>query len=144
MVLPFSEYIMENGAKLRLVSIFLSLFNVHVNRSPVSGIVEKIEYRPGKFIIASHKEASYVNEMNRVTVNCAQGKLVFQQVTGILARRVVCHLREGQYVKAGDRIGIMKLGSRMDLILPENIEIKVKPGDQVRAGLTVIGVWQSE
>ena len=143
-VLPFGEYIAEDGRKQRMVSIFLSLFDVHVNRSPVSGEVSKLEYCPGRFVIASHKEASRVNEMNRVTINCNCGKFIFQQVAGAIARRVVCHLKEGQDVIAGQRIGIMKFGSRMDLILPENIEIKIRPGNKVCAGLSIIGVWQSE
>lgn len=140
-VLPIGEYILPDGRKFRVVSIFLSIFNVHVNRSPVSGIVKEIEYRPGKFLIAYKSKAVEVNEMNRITIECAKGTVITQQVAGALARRVVCNLQLNQTVKSGDRIGIMKFGSRMDIIIPDNIEIKVKPGDKVTAGLSIIGVW---
>ena len=141
LVLPIGEFTLPDGGKARMISIFLSVFNVHVNRSPVSGLVKKIEYRPGKFMIASKSKASQVNEMNRMTMECGKGTVIVQQVTGLVARRVVCNLNEGQMVKAGDRIGIMKFGSRMDVIIPDNIEIKVEPGDRVKAGLSTIGVW---
>jgi phosphatidylserine decarboxylase len=80
--------------------------------------------------------------MNRITIDCLKGRIVMQQVTGIIARRVVCNLSAGQEVIAGQRIGIMKFGSRMDLILPANVEIKVKSGDKVTAGISVIGEWK--
>lgn len=143
-VLPIGEYTDESGVTFRMISIFLSIFNVHVNRSAVSGTVVKLEYRPGKYHIAFRHAAASENEMNRITVNCAFGVVIMQQVTGFVARRVVCHLKEGQIVKAGDRIGMMKFGSRMDLIIPDNMEIKVKPGDKVSAGRTIIGVWINE
>lgn len=140
-VLPFSEYRAEDGSKLIMVSIFLSIFDVHVNRSAVTGMVEEVEYKPGKFHFAFRREAALVNEMNRITTDCKSGRVIMQQVAGAVARRVICHLQKGQSVSAGDRIGIIKFGSRMDLILPENIDIKVKPGDTVRSGRTIMGVW---
>ncbi len=124
-----------------MLSIFLSLFDAHINRCPVSGVVEKIEYQKGRCLPAFLKCASKKNEMNRISFNCSRGLVVIQQVAGMVARRVVCHLKEGDTVTAGERLGIIKFGSRVDLILPKNIEIKVKPGDRVKAGLSVIGVW---
>lgn len=143
-ILQFGKYTVPDGSEFRMVSIFLSLLNVHVNRSPVSGVVEKVEYRPGRFHIALKKDASTVNEMNRITIRCPKGAVITQQVAGSLARRVVCHLREGQEVGVGERIGIIKFGSRMDLIIPHNMEIKVNPGDKVKAGRTIIGAWLNE
>lgn len=140
-VLPFEKYQAADGSTLTMVSVFLSIFDVHINRSAVTGIVEEVEYKPGKFHFAFRREAASLNEMNKITIECAGGRVIMQQVAGTLARRVICHLGKGQSVSAGDRIGMMKFGSRMDLILPDNIDIKVKPGDTVRAGRTIIGVW---
>ena len=123
------------------LSIFLSLTDVHVNRIPVNGVVQSVEYRPGKFRLAWRKDASESNEMNRIVIANESGEVIIQQVTGTVARRVICHLRPGDVVKAGQRFGIMKFGSRIDLVFPENVKIKVKPGDKVKAGVTIIGEW---
>ena len=140
-VMEVSDYEFEDGSINRMLSIFLSPFNVHVNRSAVTGVVEKVVYQPGKFLPAYKTEAGEFNEMNVITVKCPEGTVVMRQVVGAAARRVVCNLREGQSVKAGDRMGVMKFGSRMDLILPDNVEIKVKPGEAVKAGQSIIGEW---
>lgn len=140
-MLPTHRQIPPDGSGLRMVSIFLSVFNVHVNRCPVSGRVEKIERIPGRFKFAFLKEAASSNAMNRIMVRSPFGAVIIQQVAGAVARRTICSLKEGESVEAGSRMGIIKFGSRMDLILPANIEIKVKPGDKVRAGRTIIGVW---
>lgn len=132
------------GDERRRISIFLSIFNVHVNRTTVSGTVENVDYRPGKFFAAWRDRAAVSNEMNRITIVNHRGTVVMQQVTGVLARRVVCHLQPGQKVEAGERFGIMKFGSRMDVICPSNVRILVDQGDKVKAGVTIIGEWTDE
>lgn len=127
----------ENG-KTR-ISIFLNVFDVHVNRSPVGGTVRKVEYRPGKFLVASKEAASVENEQNVVTVETPDGvKLVFKQIAGLIARRVVFTKKPGDPVSAGERIGLMKFGSRMDVLFGPEWRILVRPGQRVSAGCDVI------
>jgi phosphatidylserine decarboxylase len=120
------------------VSIFLSPLDVHVNRVPVSGRVSRVEYRPGRFLPAYHPRAASDNERSEVWVEHNGQTVVFRQVVGVLARRVVCRLATGTRVDAGDRFGIMKFGSRMDLFLPATAVLRVSPGDRVRGGETVL------
>lgn len=122
----------------RQVSIFLSPLDVHVNRVPVSGVVRKVEFRPGRFLPAFRETAGAENERSEVWVDIGGKMVVFRQVVGILARRVVCRLVEGQQVQAGQRFGIMKFGSRMDIFVPASALIKVAVGDLVRGGETVL------
>lgn len=122
------------------VSIFLSPLNVHVNRVPFSGTIEHVKYSPGKYLMAWEDHASELNERAHFGVVHPSGtKLLFKQITGFLARRIVYRLKEGDNVKAGERFGIMKFGSRMDLLIPDNFEIKVNKGDKTVAGETIIG-----
>lgn len=122
------------------ISIFLSPLDVHVNRVPFSGKVEYVKYSPGKYLMAWEDHASELNERAHFGVLHPSGtKIVFKQITGFLARRIVYHLKEGDEIKAGKRFGIMKFGSRMDLLLPENIEITVQKGDRTVAGESIIG-----
>lgn len=122
------------------VSIFLSPLNVHVNRVPVSGTVEYLEYFPGKFLMAWDDHASEQNERAHFGVLHPSGmKLLFKQITGFMARRIVYHLREGDRITAGERFGIMKFGSRMDILIPKGIELRVSVGDRTVAGETVVG-----
>lgn len=122
------------------VSIFLSPLNVHVNRVPFSGDVEYVSYSPGKYLMAWEEHASEQNERAHFGVKHPSGtKMLFKQITGFLARRIVYKLEEGDQVKAGDRFGIMKFGSRMDLLLPDNVEIMVQKGDKTVAGESIIG-----
>ncbi len=122
------------------VSIFLSPLNVHVNRIPFSGKVEYVKYSPGKYLMAWEDHASEQNERAHFGVRHTSGtKLLFKQITGFLARRIVYNLEEGDEVSAGERFGIMKFGSRMDLLLPENVEIKVQRGEKTVAGESIIG-----
>lgn len=122
------------------VSIFLSPLNVHVNRVPFTGSVEYVKYSPGQYLMAWEDHASELNERAHFGVKHASGtKVLFKQITGFLARRIVYDLKEGDSVKAGDRFGIMKFGSRMDLILPDNVEILVEKGDKTVAGESIIG-----
>lgn len=131
------EYV---GEEVTQVSIFLSPLNVHVNRNPVSGKVEYLKYYPGKYLMAWEDHASEMNERAHFGVRHPSGvKLMFKQITGFLARRIVYHIKEGDELKAGERFGIMKFGSRMDLLLPKNVKIKVKIGDNTVAGESIIG-----
>jgi len=122
------------------VSIFLSPLNVHVNRIPFSGDVEYVKYSPGKYLMAWEDHASEQNERAHFGVRHTSGtKILFKQITGFLARRIVYNLKEGDKVKVGERFGIMKFGSRMDLLLPDNVEITVQRGDTTIAGESIIG-----
>lgn len=131
------EYV---GEEVTQVSIFLSPLNVHVNRNPVSGKVEYLKYYPGKYLMAWEDHASEMNERAHFGVRHPSGvKMMFKQITGFLARRIVYHIKEGDELKAGERFGIMKFGSRMDLLLPKNVKINVKIGDNTVAGESIIG-----
>lgn len=120
------------------ISIFLSPLDVHVNRIPVNGNVEFYNYNAGKYIIANHPKASELNEQSQIGVKTEYGKVFFKQIVGIVARRLVCELKVGDSVKVGDRFGMMKFGSRMDVAVSNNTKIYVKIGDKVVAGETII------
>ena len=120
------------------ISIFLSPMDVHVNRMPIGGRVTKVQYHPGRFLPAYKREAGDLNEYTEVWVDHAGQTVVFRQIVGILARRIVCRAREGDIVKAGDRFGVMKFGSRMDLFLPTTAALSVKAGDKVTGAVTVL------
>lgn len=131
-----NEYI---GHPATQISIFLSPLDVHVNRVPVSGNLEFVKYYPGKYLMAWEDHASEMNERAHFGVKHDSGlKILFKQITGFMARRIVYHLKEGESIKAGQRFGIMKFGSRMDVILPEGVEIKVQKGDRTVAGESII------
>lgn len=119
------------------ITIFLSPVDVHINRSAVAGRVTRVEYRRGRFLPAYH-ESSNDNELNEIWIESNGYQIVVRQVVGILARRIVCRVREGQALERGERIGLMKFGSRMDVFLPERAEIGVRVGERVIAGETVI------
>ena len=123
------------------VTIFLSPLNVHINRSPVSGAIQRIEYRPGRFLPA-FDERSNDNELNEIWIDHEGRTVVFRQVVGILARRIVCRIQEGEHVGRGDRIGLMKFGSRMDVFLPTDARLAVAVGDHVVAGETVLATLE--
>ncbi len=131
-----NDFIGNNGKK---VSIFLSVFNVHINRIPVDGKIEYIKYSPGKFLKAFEKDASDYNEQTEIGLDFGSGKMIFKQIVGILARRIEYTLDEGQEVTGGDIFGMIHFGSRAELFLPENVEVIVKPGQKVKAGETAIG-----
>jgi phosphatidylserine decarboxylase len=120
------------------VSVFLSPMDVHVNRIPVSGRVTRVEYHPGRFLPAYRKESGDLNERSEITVDHDGQQIVFRQIVGVLARRVVCRTREGLDVKAGERFGVMKFGSRMDVFVPIDATLHVRVGDTVVGGVTVI------
>jgi phosphatidylserine decarboxylase len=121
------------------VTIFLSPLDVHINRTPVDGTVTRIEYRPGKFLPA-YNEASNDNELNEMWIDHNGETIVVRQVVGMLARRIVCRVREGDRVGRGERIGLMKFGSRMDVFLPRTATLKVHVGQRVIGGVSVLAV----
>jgi phosphatidylserine decarboxylase len=129
--------------KVKRISIFLSIFNVHVNRIPVSGEVEFIKYIPGKFFPAFMSKASLNNEQSVIGISNRNNKILVKQIAGIIAQRVMFHLKVGDHVKKGDRFGIIKYGSRVDVFLDERVELKIKLHDKVTGGETVIGIMQS-
>ena len=120
------------------ISIFLSPLDVHVNRSPVSGIVEYYKYFPGDYLVAYHPKSSELNEHSKIGVITSHGKVAFKQIVGILARRLVCEIKVGDTLNIGQRFGMMKFGSRMDIFLPVGTELSVKVGETVVAGETII------
>ncbi|HUI24556.1 MAG TPA: phosphatidylserine decarboxylase family protein [Candidatus Kryptonia bacterium] len=124
------------------ISIFMSPLNVHVNRNPVSGAVVSTHYNHGKYFRAFAEKASLDNEQNAIVIEDAHGRrLCFVQIAGFLARRIVCYLRPGMNVQCGERCGIIKFGSRLDVYVPPTVEVRVQVGDRTTAGETVIGVW---
>ena len=122
----------------RQISIFLSPMDVHVNRMPIGGRVTKVEYHPGRFLPAYRADAGDLNEYTEVTVDHHGQPIVVRQIVGVLARRIVCRVKEGDVVQAGDRFGVMKFGSRMDIFIPVNAAIAVKVNDKVVGGVTVL------
>lgn len=125
------------------ITIFLSLGDVHVNRYPVSGKVEHAAYFPGKYLVAWHPKASKLNERAEFGIKHGSGLRVFyRQITGFIARRIIFHTKEGDIVKAGDRFGIMRFGSRMDILVPEHVELLVKKGDRTVGGETIIAILE--
>lgn len=122
----------------RQLSIFLSPMDVHVNRMPVGGRVTRVRYHPGRFLPAYKAEAGDLNEYTEVWLDHSGQTIVVRQIVGILARRIVCRTKEGSVVQAGDRFGVMKFGSRMDVFLPIQTAILAKVGDRVVGGVTVI------
>jgi phosphatidylserine decarboxylase len=123
------------------VSIFMNVFNVHVNRAPVSGRVATIIYNPGRFFSANLDKASLENEQNSLFVDGARGRLVLNQIAGLVARRIVCRVSEGAELTKGERIGIIRFGSRVDVYMPIDSRVTVKVGDRVKAGSSVLGYW---
>jgi phosphatidylserine decarboxylase len=141
-VIVVEEVTDPQGNKLTLVSIFLSVFNVHVNRIPVSGKVTSAVHIPGKFLKAFERAAVTENERTEIVIQSPRGKVKFCQVAGIIARRIVCYLRGGETVGCGDRFGLIRFGSRVDLFLESNVSINVKIGDRVKGGESIIGSFK--
>ncbi|HET9195054.1 MAG TPA: phosphatidylserine decarboxylase family protein [Vicinamibacterales bacterium] len=120
------------------ISIFLSPMDVHVNRLPVGGRVVAVKYHPGRFLPAYRSDAGELNEYTEVTIDHGGQMVVVRQIVGILARRIVCRIKEGDVVKAGDRFGVMKFGSRMDVFLPREAALQTRVGEKVVGGVTVL------
>jgi len=133
-----AEHAFIGGPAVR-ISVFLSIFDVHVNRVPATGTIDYVKYSPGKFLPAFMDSASLLNEQTEIGMTASSGeRLVFKQIAGVIARRVVCHLVQGDRVTAGARFGMIRFGSRADLIVSAGSEISVKVGDRVTAGETVL------
>jgi len=123
------------------VSIFLAIWNVHVNRSPAAGVITKLDYRPGKFLAAWDAKASTQNEQNIFTLATPHGNIEFKQIAGLIARRVVSWKKENESVGKGERIGLVRFGSRVDLWVPQGSELLVKMGDNVSGGSSILARW---
>ena len=130
------------GSRVR-VSIFLNVFDVHVNRAPVEGTVRLVEYREGAFLNALNAESAVHNEQTLITIDAGAYSVSFKQIAGLLARRIVCNLREGDRVERGQRMGLIKFGSRTDVLLPAHADLRVKAGDRVKGGSSVLAVVPS-
>ncbi|MCK4978887.1 MAG: phosphatidylserine decarboxylase family protein [Candidatus Delongbacteria bacterium] len=130
------EYRMEESQR---VSIFMSVFNVHVNRYPVKGKVEYVNYKKGKFMAAWNDKASEYNEQAVIGVNANGNQVTIKQIAGLIAQRIICYSDVGDEVEQSQKLGLIRFGSRVDIILPDETDIKVKVGDKVKAGETVIG-----
>jgi phosphatidylserine decarboxylase len=130
----------ERVGNVTKLSIFLSVFNVHVNRSPIAGRIEAIDYKSGKFRVAFNHAASVENERNIIMVAQGNIKIVFTQIAGILARRIVCWKKVGDIVDKGELVGLIRFGSRVDILFPAGTEVTVEKGDRVRGGSSPIGI----
>jgi phosphatidylserine decarboxylase len=126
------------GRRVWKISIFLSIFDVHVNRSPISGTIQSIQYSPGKFLVASRDRASVENEQNTVTIQGERCTVTFKQIAGLIARRIVFRKKIGDRVESGERVGLIKFGSRVDVLMPEAVRPSVQKGDRVRAGVSIL------
>jgi len=128
-------------AKVRKVSIFMSVYSVHVNRIPIDGNVVHFDYKKGKFYPAYKDEAAFQNEQTTIGIENENIKILFKQIAGIMARRIVCNVREGMKVTKGERFGMIKFGSRVDLFLPLHVQLKIELHQKVTAGETIIGLY---
>jgi phosphatidylserine decarboxylase len=134
--LPEDDHELPRGNR---ISIFLNIFDVHVNRVPMRGELQGLEYKRGKFKVAYDEEASRVNEQNVLTIQGERHRIVVKQIAGLIARRVVCWKRPGQTLSRGELFGLIRFGSRVDLLLPKEIRVAVKVGDRVKGGTSIIG-----
>jgi phosphatidylserine decarboxylase len=135
--------LVKKDARGTTVSIFMSVFNCHVNRAPAAGKITEISYQPGRFMPASKGEASRQNEQNALRLQGTKGLAMrFVQVAGILARRIVCYVRTGDQVRQGEIFGTILFGSRVDVYLPRRVVVRVKVGERVKGGKSVLGVIQ--
>lgn len=140
-VVTDEEYAGRPGKR---ISIFLAIWNVHVNRAPAAGVIANLEYKPGKFLAAMRKEASLENEQNIFTLSTDAGEIVFKQIAGLIARRVVSWKQSGERVARGERIGLVRFGSRADVWMPQDAEILVKLGEHVKGGSSVLARWPAK
>jgi phosphatidylserine decarboxylase len=125
---------------VKQISIFLSVFNVHVNRVPIGGMVETVRYNPGKFHVASVDKASALNEQTAMVITHGNQRVLVKQIAGLIARRIVCYAKPGDAVTTGERYGLIRFGSRVDMFLPKNADIMVKVGDRIKGTRDVIAV----
>ncbi len=131
--------VIPDSAGANRISIFLNIFDVHVNRTPIAGKIACVTYKTGQFLVASKEDASHSNEQNIITVQAGDGtKVVFKQIAGLIARRIVCYKKPGDIVEAGERVGLIKFGSRVDIFLGPEWNVAVAVGERVSAGSSVI------
>lgn len=148
-VSPADGHVMEvldeplEGQPGQRISIFLSVFDVHVNRAPVEGEICRIEYRPGRFYAAMRARASAENEQNMVRISSPQGDVVFKQIAGWIARRILCWKAVGDRVARGERVGMIRFGSRVDVWVPPDVDILVRRGQKVAGGSSVLAKWKA-
>ena len=133
-----------NGAQVLRISIFLSVFDVHVNRSPLDGVIREIRYQKGKFVNAMNAASAEQNEQNVVTVEGDGQTVIFKQIAGLLARRIVFNKKVGDRVERGERVGLIKFGSRVDVLLDATAALEVKVGDRVKGGSSVLAYLKAE
>ncbi|MCJ7502847.1 MAG: phosphatidylserine decarboxylase family protein [Acidobacteriia bacterium] len=132
------------GQRVRRVSIFMSPLDVHVNRAPISGTIREVSYQKGAFHIASQPRASLENEQNVFTIEGEQGKVVVRQIAGVLARRIVFWKKPGDRLERGERVGLIKFGSRVDVLLDSEVELRIKVGDHIQAGSSILGLTRAK
>ena len=128
-----------DGQRMWKISVFLSIFDVHVNRSPIAGVIRDVQYTRGKFVVASRPEASLENEQNTVTIQGEHFTVIFKQIAGLIARRIVFNKKVGDLVECGERVGLIKFGSRVDVFFPLHLQPMVSIGNRVQAGRSVLG-----
>lgn len=133
----------KSGKKLKLISIFLSVFNVHANRMPVDGKFINVKYVKGDFLAAFNHRASDKNERMEISIDSEFGIIVVKQIAGLVARRILCYAKEGKKMLAGDRLGFIRFGSRTDIILPHNINLNIELNQKVYGGETILGTYES-
>jgi phosphatidylserine decarboxylase len=138
-----SQIVADGIPRLR-ISIFLNVFDVHVNRSPISGVIRDVHYQRGQFLNAMNAHSAELNEQNVITVEGEGHRVVFKQIAGLLARRIVFSKRTGDRVERGERVGLIKFGSRVDVLLDPSADLRIKIGDHVRGGSTVLAVLAHE
>jgi len=136
--------VMSKGTPRLRISIFLNVFDVHVNRSPVSGVIREVQYQRGKFVNAMNAASAEQNEQNVVTVEANGQTVVFKQIAGLLARRIVFNKKVGDRVERGERVGLIKFGSRVDVLLDASAALEVKVGDRVKGGSSVLAYLNAE
>jgi phosphatidylserine decarboxylase len=137
---PFPDWKGPFGDPLVRISIFLSVFDVHVNRAPISALVQEVTHRPGRFMAAWEEDASQENEQTLIRFATPDGDVWVKLIAGLIARRIVCRVQPGQKVAAGARIGLIRFGSRADCIVPEAVVLRVRRGQMVQGGSTILGV----
>lgn len=128
------------GGRVKVVRIFLSIFDVHVQHSPIAGKVARIEYKKGRFLDARDPRAAHENESNSILIENERMKVVVKQIAGLIARRIVCHVRLGQELRTGQKLGLIRFGSQVDVYLPMDMEVCVAPGERVVSGVSLLAM----
>ena len=143
-IIKIKEFVdSESGKKFKLISIFLSVFNVHANRMPVEGKFMNVKYVKGDFLAAFDHRASEKNERMEISIDTEFGIVVVKQIAGLVARRILCYAKEGKKMLAGDRLGFIRFGSRTDIILPHSINLNIELNQKVYGGETILGTYES-